>query len=80
MIDVAVRLDHLASFPENEVSTLSDRTSKLPFARGILTLFVHRHFYLYESDMRLRQRICALLGITIGQAQSTIPQLQKKSD
>lgn len=68
MVDIAVRLEYLGSFPENEISTLAHRTSKSPFPRGLLKLLVRHHFYLHESSLRLRQRVCKQLEIAMPQS------------
>jgi hypothetical protein len=45
------------------VTDLDERTKKSAFAAALLRLLVRDHFYLYTEDFRVRQRVCARLGI-----------------
>ena len=65
MIDLAVRLEHMPAFPENELTALKKAVYNHPFARSVLTRLAYRHFYLYETGYRLRQRVCASLDIGV---------------
>jgi hypothetical protein len=63
LIDLAVRLEHFTSFPENKVNALVKRTKDIRFTRGILVRIVYRHFYLYETDHTILQRFSSKLQI-----------------
>lgn len=65
MIHTAIKLDHFPHFPEKEVTSLYGRLDKHPFASSILRRMVRDYFYLYPADRRLRDSICARLGIKI---------------
>ena len=45
------------------MEVLIKRTGRLPFTRGILSRLVYRHFYLYRTDHRIRERLAAKLKI-----------------
>jgi len=68
LIDLAVRLEHFASFPESKVDKLIKRTKDVPFARGVLKRLVHRHFYLIKRPEDLRQSVCKRLEIKVVRA------------
>lgn len=64
LIDLSIKLDSLKAFPEKDVITLNDKLEKNYFARSILILLVSQHFYLYECEYSVKQRICQKLGIS----------------
>jgi hypothetical protein len=63
LIDAAIRLDHYAAFPEKEILQLHRALTEHPFARQLLADLVAHHLMLIPTDYRIRQRVCALLGI-----------------
>lgn len=63
LVDLAVRLEHFTSFPENKVNALMKRTKDVRFTRGILVRVVYRHFYLYETDYKILNRFSSKLQI-----------------
>lgn len=65
LIDLAVHLDHLNSFPEAKVDALAKRTKDVLLARAVLKRLVHRHFFLSSKHEQLRQRVCAKLEIKV---------------
>jgi predicted phosphodiesterase len=69
-IQTAIRLDHDRYFPEKRVMELKKSLRKNIFGETLLRILVADHFYLFPRPFDLRQRVCALLGIT--------PQSQKK--
>lgn len=63
LVDVSIRFDHLAGFPERETIDLADRLSNNPFGGSLLQHLVVQRFYLFPSDWKLKQRVCGRLGI-----------------
>jgi hypothetical protein len=63
LIDLTVRLEHSRSFPENALEALITRTGHTAFTRGVLARLAYRHFYLYETDYRIKARLAAKLKI-----------------
>jgi len=70
-VDLAVRLESFASFPENMVEELVQKTASLPFTRRVLSRLVYRHMYLYKVDRRVRERLSTKLKI-----RTDVPALQ----
>jgi predicted MPP superfamily phosphohydrolase len=68
LVDVAIRLEHFTQFPETAVRDLVKRTQKLQFPYGLLRVLVFENFVLYPSDYQLRQRVCAMLNISVNKA------------
>ncbi len=64
-IDLSVQLDCYGGFPEREVLKLAKDTRKNPFSAHLLRHLVWHYFYIYPSGYRLRQSICAKLGIKL---------------
>lgn len=76
LIDVALKLDHSPSFPEGTVSDLAREFREGSFARMILQDLVLSHFYLFPVNFRVKQKICAVLGIQYSPTLSLSPLLR----
>ncbi len=64
-IDLSIRLDYFRSFPEKQVLQLHKNTWRNLFATQFLRRLVWYHFYINDVGYRIRQRICAKLGIKL---------------
>lgn len=64
LIDIAIKMDSLRNFPEREVAILSNKLKQNYFAKSILRILVSQHFYFYECDYNIKQRICEKLEIS----------------
>lgn len=64
-IDLRIRLNHFQAFPESRVLELEERTRKKHFSNTLLHLAVWEHFFLYRENYKVKQRVCAKLGIGI---------------
>jgi hypothetical protein len=63
LIDISVKIDHFGHFPEKEIAKLYERLEGNPFALNILRILVRDHLYLYNVNVKTRQRICHKLQI-----------------
>lgn len=64
LVHLATGLDQAAlPFPIEEIQQLSERLRDNVFAADILKSIVVNHFYLFEEQREVRQRVCELLGI-----------------
>jgi hypothetical protein len=64
-IDLSLRLDHYRNFPEQEARRLYRDVRRSPFSAFLLRQLVWFHFYIYRRDFKLREKICARLGIQL---------------
>lgn len=62
-IDLSIRLDHYAGFPEKQTLDLVRRFEGNPFAFAVVRDLVWGRFYLYSTEYRIRQRVCEKLLI-----------------
>jgi len=70
LVNVSIRLDHFAGFPESDVVALAESSEANSFAQSLLKHMVVQRFYLFPADYKLKQRICAHLGIPYKPIQS----------
>lgn len=63
LIDLAIKLDHFSSFPQEEVELLHQRLHKPSASRNVLTRLVWRHLYLFSAPYQRRQSLCQTFGI-----------------
>jgi predicted phosphodiesterase len=73
MVDLAIKMDHRADFPADEVIALGERLSTNVFAKAVLCELVVGHFYLFRVPEPIKQRVCEKLGIGIKQAKLQNP-------
>jgi hypothetical protein len=66
LIDLAIKLDHFHNFPEQEVKDLHERTRNNIFAHGILRHLVRNRFVMWRAPYGIKQKVCKLLGIGMG--------------
>lgn len=64
LIDISIKMNSLRNFPEKEITALSNKLKQNYFAKSILKILVSQHFYFYECDYSIKQRICAKLEIS----------------
>jgi hypothetical protein len=69
MLRVALDLEQQHIFPERTISELHKRLQKNPLPLWVLRDFVLDHFHMFPVERAVRQRACALLGITWAHAQ-----------
>lgn len=62
-VQVGIRMDHGAQFPEKRVLDIHKRLAGNHFGQNLLSMMVANHFYLFPRNYRVRQRICEKLGI-----------------
>jgi hypothetical protein len=58
LFDVAIRLDHFHSFPEQKTETLRKELAGKPSTSNILRRLVWRHLNLFEVKYDQRQKLC----------------------
>ena len=63
LVDLSIRLDHFATFPEHLILEVHQRVEGNLFAEMTLRQLVAQHLYLYPTEYRATQRVCAKLGI-----------------
>jgi hypothetical protein len=73
LVDTSIRLDHFAGFPEAETLALAERLENKLFAKSLLQHMVIQRFYIFPADYKLKQRVCARLGIPYKPVQSMDP-------
>jgi hypothetical protein len=66
MIDLAIRLDHFAQIPENDVEQLKKKLDGNPAIYTILRMLVGEFLHLFPVDYRVRQRMISLLEFQPG--------------
>lgn len=64
LIDASIQLDHFAGFPERKALELVKKLETNPFTLAILQHLVVQRFYLFPAEFKLKQRVCARLGIS----------------
>jgi hypothetical protein len=63
LIDLAVRLDHLRPFPEDQLFDAYKRIRGNLFGEALVRMLALQFMYLYPSKPSLIQRVCSRLGI-----------------
>lgn len=63
MFDVAIRLDHLPSFPDEKTGTLQKALVGKPSPTNVLRRLVWRHLNLFPVKYDKRQKLCARFDI-----------------
>jgi hypothetical protein len=63
LIDIAIKLDHFADFPDTEVRELHDLLSGNPFAMTILADLVTAHIMRFDVERRTRQSMTDLFHL-----------------
>lgn len=65
LIDMAIKLDHFRSLPENEIYKLYKEIKGNIFSSSILRGLVLDYLYLYPCSYQTRQKLCSKLDIAI---------------
>jgi len=68
VIDLAIKLDHYKVFPEKELNTLIEKTSRNVLARVVIRNLSLMRFYLLPTPFDMKEKFCAKLGIKIEKA------------
>ncbi len=63
LVDVAVKLDQFAEFPQKTVIALHKNLKGKWVPDGVLRALVTSHFYMFPVTGQIKQRICEKLGI-----------------
>jgi hypothetical protein len=63
LFDVAIRLDHFPSFPDEKTATLQKSLVRKPSPANILRRLVWRHLNLFPMKYDKRQKVCARFDI-----------------
>jgi hypothetical protein len=63
LVDIALKLDHASSVPENDLFRAQRRYAKNPLADSLLRQLVVHHFYLFDVHYIVKQRVCEKLQI-----------------
>jgi hypothetical protein len=63
LIDASIKLDHFVALPEQELFSLGEDLRTNPFALSLLHALVVNRLYMFPADFRVKQRVCARLGI-----------------
>lgn len=62
-IDMAIRLEHFSSFPEDEFESLWTKVHDSVLLRSVLRTFVYERMAFTHVDYKLRQKLCELTDI-----------------
>jgi hypothetical protein len=62
-IDLAVRLDHLRPFPEDQLFDAFKKVTGNPFGQVLVRMLALQFMYLYPTKPSLIQKICSRLGL-----------------
>lgn len=65
LVRVGLRLDHASGFPVDAVTAAHDGLKENALAHLALCRLVANHFHLFEEPVKVRQSICAKLGIPL---------------
>jgi len=60
LIDLSIKLDHLAEFPINDIRALHKKFADNPFADTILADLVRTRIMVIDVDRRIRQSMASL--------------------
>jgi len=63
-VQLCLRLDHCRQFPEKRVLELKAEVDKDTFGLTLLRMLVAEHFHQFPRPFRVRQSVCARLGIS----------------
>jgi hypothetical protein len=63
LIQIAIKLDHSAHFPEKKVLDAQHSLAGNLFGETLLRKMVADHFYMFPRSYQTRQRMCTKLGI-----------------
>lgn len=67
LIDTSIKLDHNRSFPWNELEKLKKNTEKNYLANIVLRNLVINYLYVFNTSVKDKQKLCAMLGIKMEQ-------------
>ena len=71
LIDTSIKLDNAAAIPEPQVLAFKKAYFKNPLAVALLKQMVVHHFYLFDVNFVVKQRLCDKLGIPYKKYQVT---------
>jgi hypothetical protein len=63
LIDISIKLDHFARFPEEEIEQFVKTSGDRVLAMQVLRDLVVMHFYRYPREFRVKQRCCNKVGL-----------------
>jgi hypothetical protein len=63
LIDLSIKLDHFAELPEDSIKHLHAKLGRNAFSYTVLRDLVADYFYLFPTDVRVKQRVGQMLGI-----------------
>ncbi len=58
LVDLAIKLDHYGSFPENQVDVLERRVHRNLLGYCVLRHMIAHYFYIFRSTSAVRQKYC----------------------
>lgn len=64
-IDLEIALEHSGAFPESSLKKLQSIVKKYVFPNVQLKLMILDHLYFYPLDIKYKQKICSIVGISI---------------
>jgi hypothetical protein len=70
LIEISIKLDQSRSLPYNDIRVLKESAEGNVMATSLLKVLVINHLYMFDTDYRDKQRICALLGIPMAKQRS----------
>jgi Calcineurin-like phosphoesterase len=63
LIDISIKLDHFARFPEEEITEFVRTSGEMALAMQVLRDLIVMHFYRFPRDFRVKQRCCVEVGL-----------------
>lgn len=63
LIDTSIKLDHNKIFPWNELEKVKKDTEKNYLANTVLRNLVINYLYVFNTSLKDKQKLCAMLGI-----------------
>jgi hypothetical protein len=79
LIDISIKLDHFAKFPEEEIEMFVKTSGHRVLAMSVLRDLVMMHFYRFPRDYKVKQRCCDKVGLeyrAIARLEQMKPQLK----
>jgi len=67
LIDTSIKLDHNKIFPWHELEKVKKDTDKNYLANTVLRNLVINYLYVFNTSLKDKQKLCAMLGIKMEQ-------------
>ena len=65
MIDISIKLNYFKDFPFKEIKELMEESFNNYMPITVLKMMVINYLYMFPTSISEKQKICALLGISV---------------